>query len=135
MQLFPATTEVGGAEGCAQELLEALPPVMRFLRKHMRGGRRSRSLSMPQFRTLALLGSAPAANLSAVADMLDSSLPTASRIVTGLVAKGLVVRYECSKDRRQVELSLTAKGAAALEAARAISKEKLVQELERLDPS
>jgi DNA-binding MarR family transcriptional regulator len=132
MQLLSGTTGREGPEGCAQDLLEALPPVMRFLRKHMRC-RRDRTISVPQFRTLALLGSAPSVNLSAVADTLDASLPTASRIVSGLVARGWVVRHECASDRRHVELSLTARGQQNLEMARAGAKEYLVQELSRLD--
>jgi DNA-binding MarR family transcriptional regulator len=131
MQLLPRENISDGAESCAQELLEALPPVMHFLRKHLRG--RRRTLSMPQLRALALLGSTPAANLSAVADYLDTSLPTTSRIVTGLVSRGFVVRHECPSDRRQVELSLTAKGRAAMESARATARQKLVEELSTLD--
>lgn len=133
MQLLHPTTESGGAaEVCAGDLLEALPPVMRFLRRHMKC-RKNRVLSMPQFRTMALLGSAPSANLSAVADYLLTSLPTASRVVSGLVARGLVVRQECSTDRRRVELALTAKGVQTLRHAQAGAKEKLILELGALD--
>ncbi|HZZ41703.1 MAG TPA: MarR family transcriptional regulator [Tepidisphaeraceae bacterium] len=133
MQLLSGTTESGAPEECAQELLDALPPVMRFLRRHMRCKRRNKSLSVPQFRTLALLGSAPTVNLSAVADVIDTSLPTASRIVSGLVAKGYVKRHESATDRRQIELSLTPRGASTLEAVHATSREKLAQELSVLD--
>lgn len=136
MQLLPNATEAQSnpaIEACAQELLDALPPVMRFLRKHMRARRNSRGLSMPQFRTLALLGSAPSVNLSAVADHMDASLPTASRIVTGLVDRGFIARQECPKDRRQVELALTSKGLQVLDSTRAVAKERLVRELAALD--
>lgn len=133
MQLLSATTDSAvAADGCAQELLEALPPVMRFLRRHMRC-RKNRVLSMPQFRTLALLGSAPSANLSAVADYLLTSLPTASRVVSGLVARGFVVRHECPTDRRQIELALTAKGLQTLRSSQADAKEHLSRELASLD--
>jgi DNA-binding MarR family transcriptional regulator len=133
MQLLHTTTESAGpAEVCAQELLEALPPVMRFLRRHMKC-RKNRTLSLPQFRTLALLGSAPSANLSAVADYLLTSLPTASRVVSGLVTRGLVARQECPTDRRKVELALTPKGILTLRHAQAGAKEKLVLELASLD--
>src|ERR1700759_5257828 len=108
----PATSKV-----CAQELLDALPPVMRFVRKHMRS-HRSKGLSVPQFRALCLFRTVPDANLSAVADFLGASLPTTSRIVCGLVTKGFVHRCERTKDRRCVKLSLPPKGRAAMENAR-----------------
>lgn len=133
MQLLPPATESGGpSQAVAQELLEALPPVMRFLRRHMKC-RKNRIVSVPQFRALALLGSAPSANLSAVADHLMTSLPTASRVVSGLVTRGLVARQECSTDRRQVELVLTAKGLQTLRQSQAVAKERLVEELASLD--
>src|SRR4051812_46948573 len=99
--LAPAKTK----DDCALQLLDALPPVMRFVRKHMRSNR-ARGLSIPQFRVMALLASIPSANLSAVADFLGASLPTTSRIVSGLVKNGLIERRESQNDRRQVELRL-----------------------------
>ncbi|HTL30837.1 MAG TPA: MarR family transcriptional regulator [Tepidisphaeraceae bacterium] len=107
---------------------------MRFVRKHMRS-HRARGLSLPQFRTLALLHSVPAANLSAVAEFLGASLPTASRIVSGLVTKGLVERCEHASDRRQLELALTARGAATVETAHRATRDELSKELQTLSPA
>jgi DNA-binding MarR family transcriptional regulator len=109
-------------------LLEALPAVMWFIRRHMRR-HRAKGLSVPQFRVLVLLRQYPAATLSLVAEQLGSTMPTASRIVTGLVGRGLIARKGCRDDRRQIRLELTAKGNAvldfALEATRAVVAEKL----------
>src|SRR4051812_50176626 len=99
-------------DDCAEALLDVLPPVTRVVRRHMRSNK-SRGLSLPRFRTLALLRAAPSANLSAVADFLGASLPTASRIVSGLVAKGFVVRREHADDRRPGGLGATPPGAPA----------------------
>jgi DNA-binding MarR family transcriptional regulator len=118
---------------CAPEILDALPPVMRFVRKHMRS-HRTKGLSLPQFRTLALLRSVPSANLSAVAEFLGASLPTASRIVSGLVAKGLVEREEHADDRRQLELVLTNRGSATVESAHRATRDELSRELQNLSP-
>jgi DNA-binding MarR family transcriptional regulator len=137
MQLLTPTTNSAAAqtaadtavvEAASQALLEALPPVMRFVRHHMRT-HRSKGLSLPQFRTLCLLVSAPSGNLSAVADFLGTSLPTASRIVSGLVDKGLVVRQESRADRRQVELVATARGVQMMESAKVGTGQKLSEEL------
>lgn len=103
-------------ERCAAVLLDALPAVMWYVRRQMRS-RRAKGLSVPQFRTLVLLRRFPAVTLSTVADHLGASLPTASRIVAGLVGKGLIARKACREDRRQVNLELTARGGNVLDAA------------------
>src|SRR2546423_12526881 len=93
LMIAPATSE-----RCAEALLDALPPVMRVVRRQMRS-HRSRGLSLAQFRTLALLRAARSANLSAVADFFGGSLPTASRVVSGFVGKGFVARRAGAEDR------------------------------------
>ncbi|HMB94875.1 MAG TPA: MarR family transcriptional regulator [Tepidisphaeraceae bacterium] len=97
------------------------------MRSH-RGG-----LSVPQFRTLVLLESSPTKNLSAVAEFLGVSLPTASRMVTCMVRKGFVHRRECPNDRRQVELVLTSRGAAIMEKSRRATQQEIARELQSLD--
>jgi DNA-binding MarR family transcriptional regulator len=108
-----------------------MPQVMWFIRRQMRRHRTHR-LSVPQFRTLVLLDRYPAASLSAVADHLGSALPTASRIVAGLVTKGLVVRRACASDQRQVALELSAKGRSVLTTAQRATQESLSRELAEL---
>jgi DNA-binding MarR family transcriptional regulator len=93
---------------------------------------RSTRLSIMQFRAMVLLRSAPAANLSAVAEYLGASLPTASRVVTSRVSAGLVTRREGQRDRRQVELLLTPRGVAAMNKARESTQAQLARELSSL---
>ena len=137
MQLLSPTTNSRGTDPlglpqeCAEELLDALPPVMRFLRKHMRGSR-DRGLSVPQFRAMVFLRTMPAAKLSAVAEFLGASMPTTSRIVSGLVNKGLVRRCERCNDRRCVELALTARGAQVAEKSHTATRALLASEFEAL---
>lgn len=115
-------------------MLDAMPPVMRFVRRHMRQ-HRSKGLSVSQFRALALLRSTKAANLSSVADFLCASLPTASRVVNGLVKKGFIHRREASDDRRQLELVITARGIAIMETAQRETRARLAEELESIPAS
>jgi DNA-binding MarR family transcriptional regulator len=103
------------AERCAWELLDAVPPLMWHIRRSMRSFRRG--LSMPQFRAMVLIANEPEACLSAVAEHLALSLPTTSRMVSGLVGKGLLTRQDCATDRRQVSLGVTARGRSVLDAA------------------
>ncbi len=103
------------AERCAWEMLDAVPPLMWHIRRSMRSFRRG--LSMPQFRAMVFVSNEPDVSLSAVADHLALSLPTTSRMVSGLVGKGFLTRQDSAADRRQVSLGVTAKGRAVLDAA------------------
>lgn len=129
----PAPRAAVSAGACARAMLDGMPQVMWFIRRHMRR-HRGRGLSVPQFRTLVLLDRYPAASLSLVAENLGSALPTASRMVAGLVRKGLVRREACPTDRRQVALALTAKGRTAFEAARHETQNEVAVKLSRLTP-
>ena len=106
---------------------------MWHIRREMRTQRHG--LSMPQFRALVLIDAEPAVCLSAVADHLALSLPTTSRIVTGLVNKGFLRRTESRADRRQLSLGITSRGQTVLNAARAAAWRSMTAELSALKPS
>src|SRR5579862_4141005 len=112
------------SEMCARRVLEVAPPVVRVLRNLMRTNR-LQGLSVPQFRALALLNRTPNASLSMVADHVGSSLPAASRMVDGLVARKLVLRKECADDRRQISLVLTKRGSSAFKSSRMATQREL----------
>lgn len=118
---------------CAAALLDGLPPVMWFIRCQMRK-HRSAGLSVPQFRALVLVDRYPTASLSLIAEHLGSSQPSASRLVAGLVTRGLITRNECSDDRRQMELCLTPRGRTALQTARAATQAIVAEQIESLSP-
>jgi DNA-binding MarR family transcriptional regulator len=136
MQRLSAATTAESASPlvCAGAMLDAMPQVMWFIRRHMRR-HRTRGMSIPQFRTLVLLDARPDACLSEVAENLGASRPTASRIVSGLVTKNLVERQICATDRRHCELKLTATGRAVLNAGRQATQERLAAELAGLGPA
>ncbi|MGE5608717.1 MAG: MarR family winged helix-turn-helix transcriptional regulator [Bacillota bacterium] len=115
-------------------ILEGVPSVMWFIRRHMRKHRGS-GLSVPQFRMLILLDRYPTASLSVAAEHLGVCLPGASRMITGLVSKKLVVRKACSKDRRQMRIVLTSHGQAVLKAARQATLDCLAEAIGGLDQS
>lgn len=123
--------EPADPELCAKAMLDGMPPVMWFIRRHMRR-HRTRGLSVPQYRVLVLLDAQPHASLSAVADNLGLGLPAASRLVTGLVTKGFVSRCECPGNRRRVSLALTEKGRVAMNANRADTLDRLSKEISHL---
>ncbi|HUI07277.1 MAG TPA: MarR family transcriptional regulator [Verrucomicrobiae bacterium] len=125
-QLQNRIASSSSAQHCAAEILEAVPAIIRFIRAEMRS-HRGADLSVPQFRTLALLSRSQAASLSAVAEFLGLSLPATSRLVDGLVKDGLVTRQIPAGNRRQVALSASARGRATWEAARQATQERLAE--------
>jgi len=115
MQISYVANSAPTAALCATDILDAVPPVMWFIRCRMR--RHRKGLSLPQFRTLARVDQRPSTCLSAVAEHLGSSLSGTSRIVAGLVDQGLLRRTECDRDRRQSALDITPRGRARLDTA------------------
>jgi len=129
--LAPATDVSTSADQCAGAILDGLPPVMWFIRRHMREQRTS-GLSVPQYRALCLLARFPTASLTHIAEHLGSSQPSASRLISGLVTRGLVARKECPDDRRQVTLVLTTKGKQVQATAHRATQERLAEEIAHL---
>ena len=66
-------------------------------------------LTMPQFKTMALLGRVPE-RMGAIAGHLNTSLSSATSMIDRLVEKGLVERVADTSDRRVVTCQLTTKG-------------------------
>ncbi len=132
MQLL-RTTKVSPdpVRDCAREVLETVPLVMRFIRDQVRRDRTT-ALSLPQFRTLAFLSGVSQASLSEGAEHLGLSLPAMSRLVNALVAERFVGRRIVATNRRQIALTLTARGRAILEQARGEVRKELAAALEHL---
>lgn len=112
------------AQQCARELLNSIPLVMRFIRSQVRQCRRA-GLSLPQFRTLAVLSSTDHVSLSLAAEFLGLSLPAASRLIDILVRDRLVVRQTVAHNRRQIALTLTPAGRVKLELIRGQIRRRL----------
>ncbi len=72
----------------------------------------------PSFGYVFRLLLAQPANLREVAERLGISAPGALKVVDDMVAKGYVERSEHAQDKRIKQLTLTARGLAAVEAAR-----------------
>jgi MarR family transcriptional regulator for hemolysin len=136
MQLLREASESAGVpiseDTCARELLDAVPLVMRVIRRHM--CRHRSGLTVPQFRTLCFLSTAAGSSLSAVADFIGLSLPAMSRLVDGLVEVGLIERRPCDDDRRHVRLSVTVEGDTAVREARQLAQAQLAEAVAHLTP-
>ena len=130
-RLSNATISSHQGERLAKLVLDGVPSVMWFVRAQMRENRTA-DLSVPQFRTLILLQRWPHASISHIAEHLGASLPSASRLVTGLVQRKLIRRKASKSDRRQTPLELTATGRVVLRRAQRATLRSLAQKLQGL---
>ncbi len=89
---------------------------------------------MPQFRAMVQIANDPSTSLSTVAEHLALSLPTTSRIVTGLVDRGFLKRGNSAEDRRQCKLGITGRGQTVLNAAWSAAQEGMARDLEHFTP-
>jgi MarR family transcriptional regulator for hemolysin len=116
---------------CTRELMDTAPQIMQTIRVEMRRGR-SADISIPQFRSLAFIQRNPDSSLSSLAEHLGLTLPSASKLVDGLVKQKLVSRNESKTDRRRLTLVLTAGGADIVNAARISAQANLAEKLKPL---
>lgn len=116
---------------CAQAVLDVVPQVMRAIRTELRR-HRAADLSVPQFRTLAVIDRKANTSLSDVTEHIGLTLPSMSKLVDGLVARKLVTRQTDPTDRRRMTLALTRSGQTALEASRSATRACLAESLATL---
>jgi DNA-binding MarR family transcriptional regulator len=118
------------AEGCADRLVEVALLSIRLMRPHILGT--VPDLTMAQFRTLMRVHQQPECTPSDVAERLGIARPTASRLVDGLVRRGLVTRRDGDGDRRRVVLELTRDGIRRVAASRRAVRRQMVEALSDL---
>ena len=118
-------------ENTAGQMLEIVPLVMHTIRTEFRG-QRSRDLSVAQFRTLAFIKNNDGASLSSLATHIGLTLPSMSKLIDGLVSRGLVARSSHQQDRRKICLQLTVEGKNELEAAYEHTQAFLVKKISGL---
>ncbi len=121
-------------EETARELLEVTPLVLKEIRAEMRR-QTSVELGVPQFRSLNFVDKNQGASLLDVANHLGLTPPSTSRLVDGLLARGLLTRQDHPSDRRRVSLTVTAKGQRILEASRKGTLTYLAAKLEGVEPN
>lgn len=120
------------SDACAAVLLEAVPAMMQALRIEMRGACRPQ-LTVPQFRTLAMVAHHPGSSLGDAAAHVGLGAPAMSVLVDGLVRRGLLRREPATGDRRRLVLALTPAGTRLLDRARAVAQRRFAARLAALD--
>ncbi len=119
-------------QSAAQQVLEAVPLVMRTIRSQLRSHRRT-DVSVPQFRAMAYIDQNEGASLSDLSSHIGLTLPSMSKLIDGLVSRKLVARTSHSVDRRRICLALTPLGREELGAAHRSTEKYLANTLSGLD--
>jgi len=104
---------------------------MRSLRAEFRS-HRGNDLSIPQYRTLMFLRRSPGKSLADLAEHLGITPPSTSKLVDGLVKRGLVDRQDFQVDRRRIVLSLTPAGKELAESSLRLSQAAYLERFARL---
>lgn len=123
--------ERGDLGELAETLLDVVPHVTRTIRMELRS-HRDASLSATQFRVLGYVHACRRVSLSNIASHMGLSLPSVSKMVDGMVARGLLDRSADGVDRRRVVIELTAKGEEARASAWKATRESMVRRLRDL---
>ncbi len=119
-------------EDSARKLLEVVPLIMQDIRTEMRS-RRSSELTVPQFRVLVYVNSYEGSSLWEVAHHMGLTPSTTSRLVDGLIMRGLMARVDDPADRRRVQLTVTDRGKTILDSTTQGTVSYLADILRRVD--
>jgi DNA-binding MarR family transcriptional regulator len=101
-------------EESAVKLLEVVPIIMKEIRSQMRS-QGSSELTIPQFRTLAFVNRNEGSSLCKVAEHMGLTSPSTSKLVDGLIKRGMMTREDQPGNRRCVRLIVTIRGRAILD--------------------
>ena len=122
------------SEACAARIVETTLQVLCTIRGELRN-EGALDLSMAQFRTLTRLRQQPGSGLSDLADDIGVSPPAVSKLIDGMVERGLVERTVAPDDRRRIGLAVTPTGLRALERVRALVQARVASRLGSLSPA
>ena len=109
---------------CASLILATFPRAMRTLAHDMRSMQPGQC-TMPQYRILGYLYFHGSDSMGRLAERQGVTLPTMTKMVAGLVERGMVERQVDELDRRVVRLSLTDAGQSVFETMNEQVKERL----------
>lgn len=117
----------------SKRLLEVLPPIVQNLRSDARIAVKGQ-LTLPQFRILGALNRG-LQTVGAIAEEQGVAQPTASKMVDGLVKRGLIKRVSSPNDRRQIHLELSKKGISTFQQGKQAVQMRMSLRLKKLSAS
>jgi len=109
MPTHETTPNTATADQAAKAAMDVVPATL-FLLRSIAKKHCNSSLSMPQLRALGFIRRYPSITLSALAEHLGLTVSATSRLVDGLVSRGLMARAIPPENRRKVALTVTPSG-------------------------
>ena len=91
-------------------------------------------VTLTQYRTLVVLASRGPQSLADLAEAVDVTPPTATRMCDRLIKKGLIIRRHDRGDRRLIRLNLTTKGHELVGAVTERRRAEIAELLEAIPP-
>jgi len=116
-------------------LMKELSSIISGERAAVAHGCHKRDISMPHLYVMTLLDKQGPIPMSHLADLLGSSLPTVTGLVSRMEERRLVQRTHDVTDRRVVLVALSAHGVTQLQQLSAIRRRRLSAALSQLDPA
>lgn len=115
-------------------LTDAWHDFLAALRESRQPRRDPSGLSLAQYRVLAPLLAHPSLRVGELAAQAGIRGPTATRILDGLARSAIVRRQHSKRDRREVRISLTPEGRAAVASKLALMEHARRTTFEKLSP-
>ena len=112
--------------------MDGLRRIVRVLSSAARESSRQRGLTGAQLFVMRQISAAPGCSIGELVRRTLSRQSTVSEVVSRLVDRGFVVRRARESDARQVELTLTPRGAKAIAGVGATAQERLAEGLATL---
>lgn len=119
------------------QLLRAIRRIIRRTSEHSRSVGKQSGISVPQMLCLKAVSEFPEGDevtVAMVAQAVQLSAPTVSRILDKLEKGGFVTRLRNSKDRRRVCVSLTTEGWQQIDNLPTLLHEQFLKRFQKLDP-
>ncbi len=116
-------------------LITLLFSMSRQMRERLHHEARPEGLSMVQLGALHMIQEMAEPSMTAIAQQLFITRPSATSLIQSLVRSGHVRRTSSSTDGRSVRLTLTAKGQRVRQKALDMMEQRLRQTLQVLNPS
>ncbi|HXR27134.1 MAG TPA: MarR family transcriptional regulator [Candidatus Baltobacteraceae bacterium] len=129
-------TDVDDVALVADRVMEAVPAVMRRIRRAMRAEVAGQpGTTVPQLRALLFVRRHPGCSLSAMAEHLGMTPPACSGLAERLVRAGVLERTIDPQERRRVQLRLTSDGKERVAHADLRARSWLIEGLADLAPA
>jgi DNA-binding MarR family transcriptional regulator len=127
---------ISGSDGSqahdTRKVLDAIRRIVHALRESSRWAEKHVGVSGAQLFVLQKLAESPALSLNDLAARTHTHQSSVSTVVTRLVEGGFVRRSKSSKDRRNIELSLAARGRQLVGRAPDAAQDRLIRGIEQL---